>query len=214
MHRLPLFVLPTVLFPGSLLPLHVFEPRYRRMAARCLEMDRRFGVLYHDPSRSGEFVLREGGIGCEAEILQFQPLQDGRSLLLTRGLGRFRVSDGVESETSYEEAVVEEYEDEGREGEEQGSDGVEPGPDGEDGEDGEDLVGRRRASIELYGAVLRRRGTPAPASAIDDRRDVSFQIAQTFQIDAAWQQLLLELRSEALRLDEIDRVLRSFEAGR
>jgi Lon protease-like protein len=193
MHRLPLFILPTVLFPGSLLPLHVFEPRYRRMAARCLETDRRFGVLYHDATGAGDFVLREGGIGCEAEILQFQPLQDGRSLLLTRGISRFRVRDGIESATPYEEAVVEEYDDVGT-------------------EDG-DLEVHRRASIELFRAVLCRRGTPAPASAIDDTRDVSFQIAQTFQIDASWQQLLLELRSETLRLDEIDGVLRSFESG-
>jgi Lon protease-like protein len=193
MHRLPLFILPTVLFPGSLLPLHVFEPRYRRMAARCIETDRRFGVLYHDAARTGDFVLREGAVGCEAEILQFQPLQDGRSLLLTRGIHRFSVRDGIESTTPYEEAVVEEYED------------VAGGD--------VDLDERRRASIALYQAVLQRRGTPTPASALDDSRDVSFQIAQTFLIDASWQQLLLELRSETLRLDEIDGVLRSLESG-
>ena len=93
LRRLPLFVLPTVLFPGALLPLHVFEPRYRQMAARCLETDKRFGVLYHDGERWGPFALREGGIGCVAEIVRFQPLPDGRSLLLTQGLERFRIVD-------------------------------------------------------------------------------------------------------------------------
>ena len=44
MRRLPLFPLDVVLFPGELLPLHIFEPRYRRMVSRCLETDRRFGL--------------------------------------------------------------------------------------------------------------------------------------------------------------------------
>ena len=42
--RLPIFPLGVVLFPGTPLPLHIFEPRYRRMLADCLAGDRRFGI--------------------------------------------------------------------------------------------------------------------------------------------------------------------------
>jgi Lon protease-like protein len=190
MRRLPVFVLPTVLFPGALLPLHVFEPRYRQMAARCLETDKRFGVLYHDAERSGPFSLREGAVGCEAEIVQFQPLPDGRSLMLTQGLDRFRVVDGIESETTYTEALVDEY-----------ADNPEPAS---------DLAARRRRSIELFVGTLTHLHRPTETSpAMDTSRDVSFQIANTFQIDAGWQQMLLELRSETERLEEIDRILRT-----
>lgn len=185
--RLPLFVLPVALLPGALLPLHVFETRYRRMAARCLETDRRFGVLYHDPDASGPFSLAEGAVGCVAEILRFQPLPDGRSLLLTRGLERFRVVDGIESDTLFEEALVESHGD-------RPASAADPG--------------RRRRSLDLFLAVLRRQGTHEPP-AFDPARDLSFALAATFEIDAAWRQALIELQSEPERLDRIDAVLRA-----
>ena len=194
LRRLPLFVLPTVLFPGALLPLHVFEPRYRQMAARCLETDKRFGVLYHDGERWGAFALREGGIGCVAEIVRFQPLPDGRSLLLTQGLERFRIVDGIESETSYAEALVEDFRDTAAEA--------------------EDLPARRRVTIELFVAALLRLRPPSEAApVVDASRDVSFQIAGTFHVAAGWRQQLLEIDSETARLEEIDRVLRSVMGG-
>ena len=64
MRRLPLFPLDVVLFPGELLPLHIFEPRYRRMVARCLETDHRFGLIYHDSDRLGPFLMEEGRVGA------------------------------------------------------------------------------------------------------------------------------------------------------
>ena len=45
--ELPIFPLPLVLFPGTTQPLHVFEPRYRRLLADCLAGDKRFGIAYH-----------------------------------------------------------------------------------------------------------------------------------------------------------------------
>jgi Lon protease-like protein len=185
--RLPLFVLPVTLLPGALLPLHVFEMRYRRMTARCLESDRLFGVLYHDPDRSGPFTLTEGAIGCVAEILQFQPLPDGRSLMLTRGLQRYRVVDGIESETLFTEALVESF---------------------ADIAGGDASAGRRRSSLDLFLAVLQRQGSADPPS-VDLAADLSFPLAAAFDIDPAWRQDLLVLRSETERLDRIDRVLRS-----
>ena len=185
--RLPLFVLPVTLLPGALLPLHIFEPRYRQMAARCLETDRRFGILFHDPDHSGPFHLVEGAVGCVAEILKFQPLPDGRSLVLTRGVHRFEVLDGIESDTLFEEALVGDF---------------------SDVDDGAADAGRRRESLDLFLAVLEKQGTADPP-AFDLHAELSFPLAATFEIDPAWRQELLRLRSERLRLDRIDDILRS-----
>ena len=89
--ELPLFPLHVVLFPGRPLPLHVFETRYRRLLADCLERDRRFGVV---AIRSGCEVADEPEIfdvGTVAEIEAVTTLADGRSDITTRGVQRFRV---------------------------------------------------------------------------------------------------------------------------
>jgi len=60
----PVFPLPnTVLFPRTVLPLHIFEPRYRLMLADCLAADERFGLL--PPARDGS-PPRPGTVGCIA----------------------------------------------------------------------------------------------------------------------------------------------------
>ena len=96
MRRLPLFVLPTVLFPGAQAPLHVFEPRYRQMVARCLEFDRQFGFLFHRSDMYGPFRVASDQVGCIARITEFRPLPDGRSLMLAEGLERFRIEDDLQ----------------------------------------------------------------------------------------------------------------------
>ncbi|MFZ4804132.1 MAG: LON peptidase substrate-binding domain-containing protein [Synechococcus lacustris] len=85
--ELPLFPLPdVVLFPQEVLPLHIFEHRYRMMLKTVLDSDRRFGVVRWDPERK---AMAE--IGCCAEILQCQTQADDRSNLVTMGQQRFRV---------------------------------------------------------------------------------------------------------------------------
>ncbi len=189
MKRIPLFVLPTVLLPRARLPLHVFEPKYRQMVARCLEFDKRFGLLFHRDDLYGVFRIEPGRIGCVAEIGTFQPLPDGRSLMITEGVERFRIEAPFDSGTLYYEALVEAYEDE-VEGE-------------------AELIERRRASIELFQALLRTLPEPpVQVPDFDPRRETSFTIAATIEIDPAWQQNLLELRSEMARLEQIDELLR------
>ncbi len=91
-YELPLFPLNTVLFPGMPLPLHVFEERYKEMVQVCLDEKRPFGVVL---IRSG---VAEGGpladpydVGCVAEIIEVQKLEDGRSLIMVVGRERFRI---------------------------------------------------------------------------------------------------------------------------
>ena len=87
---LPLFPLSLVLFPGTVVPLHIFEPRYRQMVTDILEGDRRFGLLYHDPDEHGPFMNEPGRVGTVAVIRRYQPLPDGRSMIMVRGLDRFK----------------------------------------------------------------------------------------------------------------------------
>jgi hypothetical protein len=95
--RLPLFPLNSVLVPGLVLPLHVFEPRYRVLVQALLELpeeaERRFGVV---AIRSGREVGADGAralhaVGCTAELREVTPYADGRFDLVTVGEERFRL---------------------------------------------------------------------------------------------------------------------------
>ncbi len=187
--RIPLFPLPVVLFPTAAMPLHVFEPRYRRMVARCLEFDRRFGLVYHDPDEEGPFLMEPGRVGCVAEIEEFRPLPDGRSLLLARGIERFSIEDGIESGEPYYEALASPY-----------RDVVGPG----------DLADRRQRSLELFEAVVERLPEePESLPLLDPDEEISFPLARTIQVTPVWQQAFLELRHEADRLSELNRIFRA-----
>ena len=90
---LPLFPLDTVLFPGMVLPLHIFEERYKLMINRCLEEERPLGVV----------LIREGKevgpgavpyrVGTTAVIAQASEMEDGRLNIVTIGNERFRLRD-------------------------------------------------------------------------------------------------------------------------
>ena len=85
MPLLPLFPLDLVLLPGTPLPLHIFEPRYKEMIAECRAADAPFGVV-----RAGEEGL--AAIGCTAEIISVtKEYPDGRLDLVAEGRARFEV---------------------------------------------------------------------------------------------------------------------------
>ena len=82
---LPLFPLNLVLLPGTPLPLHIFEPRYKEMIGECLENKMLFGVV-----RAQETDLAE--IGCTAEIIAVtKTYDDGRMDIVTQGRERFEL---------------------------------------------------------------------------------------------------------------------------
>jgi hypothetical protein len=93
---LPLFPLGTVLFPGLLLPLHIFEERYRQLVRDLQDgpEPRRFGVIAIRQGREtgvdGIQALHE--IGCTATLRQVKPLEDGRYDIVTVGTERFRLA--------------------------------------------------------------------------------------------------------------------------
>ncbi|MCX5971995.1 MAG: LON peptidase substrate-binding domain-containing protein [Chloroflexi bacterium] len=96
---IPLFPLQLVLFPGVALPLHIFEPRYRLMVKRCLELNQAFGVI-----RSGNDGLSE--IGTLAEIREATRYIDGRWDIVALGTQRFRVTN-FDRSAPYLQAEVE-----------------------------------------------------------------------------------------------------------
>jgi Lon protease-like protein len=86
-----MFPLGTVLVPGAVLPLHVFEPRYRTMVERCLDDDTGFGVaLIERGSEVGGGDARFD-VACEASIVQAEQSPDGRWAIVTIGTRRLRV---------------------------------------------------------------------------------------------------------------------------
>jgi len=100
-----MFPLGMVLFPGQLLPLHVFEPRYRQLVHDCLAADHEFGVvLIERGSEVGGDDVRTD-IGTMARILEAQELPDGRWVLATAGVGRIDVEEWLPDEP-YPRAVA------------------------------------------------------------------------------------------------------------
>ena len=91
--ELPLFPLPeVVLFPQEVLPLHIFESRYRIMLKSVLETDSLFGVIKWDPNTKSM-----ANVGCCAQIIKHQTGEDGRSNIITLGQQRFQVLEIIRS---------------------------------------------------------------------------------------------------------------------
>lgn len=88
-----------VLFPDTLLPLHIFEPRYRKMLADALAGDRLIGmVLVKDPDADPPEVYP---VGCAGTIVEHKPFADGRSLVVLKGTVKFRVRREVDAGEPY-----------------------------------------------------------------------------------------------------------------
>jgi Lon protease-like protein len=98
---LPLFPLPNlVFFPQTRLPLHVFEPRYRKMIADVLARDQRFGIVLLRPGYEADYAGAPAvhACGTMGRIDQTVPLEDGRYNILVYGESRFRIIDEASRE--------------------------------------------------------------------------------------------------------------------
>lgn len=91
MSDIALFPLGTVLFPGGLLPLRIFETRYTDMVRRCMREEAVFGVVLALAGRDTDRQVSTAAIGCAARIVDFQSLEDGLLGILCRGEQRFRI---------------------------------------------------------------------------------------------------------------------------
>jgi len=178
--RIPLFPLEVVLLPESVLPLHIFEPRYKEMIRRCLNEPLEFGVVQQ----------REEGIvavGCTAEITQtMKEYEDGRFDLLTYGRRPFRVRAVIE-EKSYFEADV---------------DFLADSPAGPRQQQSQLLA----KYVELHKLIF---GQDPPAQDPEDFESVAYAAAGELPLELDFKQALLETRSESERqsllLDRIEK---------
>jgi Lon protease-like protein len=182
--RLPLFPLPVVLFPDTTLPLHIFEPRYRRMLADCLSGDRRFGLT--PPGSSGK-APEPGSVGCIAEVRANQELPGGRSNIVVLGGRRFVIERILSDPAPYYVGQVEPFDDEA---------GTAP-PD--------ERTTQLRQVFLQYRELLRHLNDlePEEAELPADALGLSFHAAAGAECDATIKQRLLAERSTARRVESL-----------
>ncbi|HXG41872.1 MAG TPA: LON peptidase substrate-binding domain-containing protein [Dehalococcoidia bacterium] len=181
--ELALFPLNAVLFPGGVLPIHVFEERYKLLVGRCLEEKVPFGVVL---IRSGREVVGPAEpfpVGTTARIGQVQRLEGGRLNLLAMGESRFRIRDVLQT-SPYLVAEVDLLQDEDVEGTEGLATQV--------GGLFADFV---RLTLAITGQWARSVPLPTGPSALADA------VAQRLPLDLRHKQALLETLSVRQRLE-------------
>ncbi len=175
---LPLFPLNVVLFPEMLLPLHIFEERYKEMISGCLRSNSPFGILYSHEDRVET-------IGCTAEISQVvKRYPDGRMDLVAAGRERFQVI-FFDSEKAYLRGSVELLSD---------SEGNQ--------EPTESLA---RQTLEVYAQVSMLMGQhdAQEFNSQTSFRGLAFRLASSLPLENGIRQRILEARSEDRRLEEL-----------
>ncbi|MBI4340085.1 MAG: LON peptidase substrate-binding domain-containing protein [Chloroflexi bacterium] len=181
---IPLFPLRVVLFPFSILPLQIFEERYKQMLRDCLEADSRFGVaLIKEGEEVGEPAMPHT-VGAIARIRRVVPLEGGRFSVLAMGERRFQVLEIVQWRP-YEKARV-------RVLEEAAGD---PPP------TEQEIEGIRERVAPFLRSILGLRGgwtrhVDSPAGPID----LSFFVASVIRADPQVRQRILEAPSARERL--------------
>jgi Lon protease-like protein len=175
----PLFPLGLVVLPSEVVPLHIFEERYKTMITECLARDLEFGIVW-----LADDGLREIGCACRIERI-LEQMEDGRMNLLARGTRPIRVVERI-GHLPYPAGVIEFL-----------LDRAEPG-------DEAALAQARGAYAELV-----RRATSREPDATELERMGAFEMAATVDFGLDAKQGLLELRSEAARLRLVTRLFRA-----
>ena len=175
----PLFPLGLVALPSELVPLHIFEDRYKTMIGRCLEEESEFGIVW-----MAEDGLRPIGCACEiAEVVE--ELEDGRINLIARGTRPFRIEERQE-ELPYPAGTVEFLDDRA-----------------EDADDG-----AADAAHTAYADLVNQATDRSPDMEEIDAM-TAYQMAATVEFGLDAKQGLLDLRSEAARLRLVTRLFRA-----
>ncbi|MGH9502089.1 MAG: LON peptidase substrate-binding domain-containing protein [Terriglobales bacterium] len=174
MSLLPLFPLDLVLLPGTPLPLHIFEPRYREMISECLDRKVSFGVV-----RAKEEGVAE--IGCTAEIITVtKKYPDGRMDIVTQGRERFEVMQ-VNQERPFLQAEVLYLRDE---------------PEKATAEEIAQAVKLQSEITELAGSASTNRSETGDPQ-------LSFNLVAHLPLDLDFKQTLLGMKSEAERMHAV-----------
>jgi Lon protease-like protein len=181
---IPIFPLDVAMLPGGELLLHIFEPRYRKMIARCMREPCGFGVV-----RSQEQALAK--IGCEAVVVKvLRRYPDGRLDIRVRGTERFRLGGVQEHEDGYLEGETST---------------IDEGPEETDHEIEDSLDERYRAYASMTGDLA---AEPPPRGP-----RWSFSLAERLRLSVDARQELLELMSENGRLRRLAELLSALIEG-
>ena len=170
--KIALFPLDVVLFPGALLPLHIFEERYREMVAECLESEAEFGVVR---------VQREGlaVVGCAAGITRvLRRYEDGELDILCEGRKRFEIEQ-LDNTRSFLQAEVDYFDDA-------------PLDSSRDA---------RASCLAMHLEVLSLAGVGRESYSFDLDKGVSFQLAWELPSDLGFKQRLLTSTSDRERTE-------------
>jgi ATP-dependent Lon protease len=176
--KIPLFVLPFVIFPGELIALHVYEPRYKALVEHVLSKGQQAGSFGITLVQNGKLEA----IGCSVMIERvLERYEDGRFDIQVRGMIRYllRIYDGATAE--YPQATVDYFED------------LELKPD--------HSLRSKAVSLHIKLVELASDQTHTPTFGADDR--ASFALAHSAGFDAAQRQQFLEMRSEKERLTHL-----------
>jgi Lon protease-like protein len=178
-HDFPLFPLGLVALPSEIVPLHIFEERYKTMIGECLAREQEFGILW-----LSDEGLKEIGCACRIDRV-LERTEDGRMNLLTRGTRPFRVLERLEH-LPYPAGVIEFLADREEE--------LDPR-----------LVEQARAA---YGDLVRR-ATDRDPEPDELEEMGAYEMAATVDFGLEAKQGLLDLRSENARLRLVTRLFRA-----
>lgn len=171
-----LFPLALVLLPDEVVPLHIFEERYKRLINECREQESEFGIIYAEEDRLS-------AVGCAAQIVAvIDEMPDGRMNIMVRGGRRFRVGvvhEPIDAEAEYLLGEVEYFDDD------------------DDGTD-EYRQAAGAAYLELLGAM----GVPEPELPVGEA-PLSFRLAGSIDFGTDVKQNLIESVSESQRLADL-----------
>ncbi|MDP9017095.1 MAG: LON peptidase substrate-binding domain-containing protein [Candidatus Eremiobacteraeota bacterium] len=182
--RLRLFPLNAVLFPGAILNLHVFEPRYKQLLADCMESGEGFGVvLIREGHEAGDTLVQPHDIGTVAKIGDVTQLPFGRYYVSTVGTDRFRIREILSREPYLTVEVEFIPQDDPRELEL------------------EDLARQVRSAFDEYLRLVVEFSGQVPIVEVPDNAEgTSFLIGDALQVADTMKQRLLELSSTRQRL--------------
>jgi Lon protease-like protein len=175
----PLFPLGIVALPGELIPLHIFEERYKTMINECMAAEREFGIVW-----LSDDGLREVGCACTIDRV-LEQLEDGRMNLVVRGTRPFRVLER-QGHLAYPAGVIEFVEDR------------------EDTADPELVKAAQEAYAELVKRATDREPEPDELAGM-----TAYAMAATVDFGLDAKQGLLDMRSENARLRLVTRLFRA-----
>lgn len=192
--ELPLFPLQSVLFPGGLLGLKVFEARYLDLMGRCLREQRRFGVVAlkkgGEVRAAGEVELE--AVGCEAELIEVDSPQSGILQVRSRGMRRFRTRRVAQQPDGLWVAEVEAL------------------PDDEPRLPTEELLGSAKGLAAAIAALKQQGSLPfLEPYRFEDAGWLANRWCEILPIPLAAKQKLMELDDPLVRLKLVDDFLRS-----